>query len=431
MRTGRRKDEQDRQGPEKIPRPERLRVLGAEFFKFWMAESVSALGSQVTQLALPLVAALTLHATSQQLGFVMAAETAPSIGIGLLAGAWVDRFDRRFVLIGARATSAALLALIPGGAFLGIVSMPYLYILAALLGAVTTLDVASRAYLTELVGRKLLTRANASLEATSAAAAVVGPGIAGVLIQTFSPPVALLADSASYLASAGLIFRIRVRSQPSHGENSSLWGDIREGLAFVYAARLLRWVTVIWGTQTLVGTIVGPVFILYVIRVLGLDATLLGIMGAAGALGALAGSVLLPRVLSRLGFGRTLLLATTELAVSPFLILTAKPPLATRFLTIILVVGVAVGGLGSVQVSVLLSTLRQMITPRRLLGRVFATHRLIFGIVGVGGAILGGFLGGTIGLYASLVVVAGLRPILLICLALSPLAKIKSILELQ
>jgi MFS family permease len=155
-----------------------------DFLNLWAGETISLVGSQLSLLALPLVAVLTLQATSVQMGVLQAAQYAPFLLIGLPAGAWVDRLRRRPILIGANLGRAMLLATVPLLAFLGLLRIEHLLALAFLVGILTVFfDVAYQAFLPALVRREDLVEGNSKLEASRSFAQVAGPNLGGILVQ--------------------------------------------------------------------------------------------------------------------------------------------------------------------------------------------------------------------------------------------------------
>src|SRR2546421_4254706 len=175
--------------------------LGDDFTKLWSALSISLMGSAITTLALPLIAARTLGASAFQMGVLAAASQAPFLFFSLPAGAWVDRMRRRPVLIASDLASALLLLSIPIAAIFG--TPPYLQLCAVAFGVGTftvLTDVAHYAYVPTLVGRRQLTQCNSRLQISHSVANTGGPGVAGVLIQLLGAPIAVLTDAISFLA---------------------------------------------------------------------------------------------------------------------------------------------------------------------------------------------------------------------------------------
>ena len=142
-----------------------------EFLKFWAASAISDVGSQITALAVPLIAALTLDATPWQMGLLAAAGSAPILLVGLFAGVWADRVRRRPVLIAADLGRAALLLIVPLAAVSGVLRIELLYAVLLLTGALTVLfDVADMSFLPSLVTTDRIVEGNTKLKSTSSAA---------------------------------------------------------------------------------------------------------------------------------------------------------------------------------------------------------------------------------------------------------------------
>ena len=170
------------------------------FLRLWTASAISDIGSQVSALALPLIAALMLDATAWQMGLLSAAESAPTLLVGLFAGVWVDRRRRRSVMIAADLGRAALLLIVPLASVLGVLRIELLYAVALSAGALSVLfDVSHLSYLPSLVDRDRLVEGNSKLEVTASIAQVVGPGAGGVLVKLVGAPLAVLVDAVSYV----------------------------------------------------------------------------------------------------------------------------------------------------------------------------------------------------------------------------------------
>lgn len=184
-----------------------------DFLRLWAAQTLSRFGSQITFLALPLAAVLVLDATPMQVGILTAAGGLPALVIGPLVGAWVDRRHRRPVLIAADWGRAALLLAVPTMAVLDVLRIEFLYLLAFGLGAMGLFfDVAYRSFLPVLAGRARIVEANSKLEVSRSAAEIAGPAAGGALVQLVTAPIALMADSITFLASALLLHGVRTPS---------------------------------------------------------------------------------------------------------------------------------------------------------------------------------------------------------------------------
>jgi MFS family permease len=378
-----------------------------DFTKLWLGETVSQIGTQVTQFALPLVAILTLRATVFQVGVLNALRFVPVIVVAVLAGVLLDRRRRRPVLIACSLGSAVLIGLVPLSSATGLLSMSLLYAVAVLAGTLTVcFDVGALSYVPFLVERRHLTESNSKLQASIAFAGIAGPGLAGLLIGLITAPVTLAVDAVSYLFSALGLVSIRKREpepQDAH-QRPSLGRSIAEGFHAVYGTRLLRVLLAQSATLNVGFGAVSTVFTVYAVRVLGLTPAKLGIAMAALQAGALLGALTAARVKRALGLGRAMAVAILGVSGGPLLLLVPHDagPAAMGFL----IAAWLAHGCGICIWNVNTITLRQAVTPMRLLARMNATYRmLLFGALPAG-AMAGGLLGSALGLRTALVISA-------------------------
>jgi MFS family permease len=375
-----------------------------DFLKLWGGETISLLGTQVTVLALPLTAVLTLDASAGELGLLNAARFAPFIAVILFAGVWVDRRRRRPILVHANLGRAALIALVPVAAFTDSLRMELLYAVGFLVGILTVFfDVAYQSYLPSLISRAHLTAGNSRLEASRSAAEVGGPGIGGVLVQLLSAPYALLADAVSFLVSGLTLASIRTdEPAPVPGSQPRTWSAIREGFVFTFRDRYLRAIAGEAATFNLFEQAIMTVFVIYAVRELELTAGLLGLIISVGAAGALVGAVIAPYPLRRYGLGPTIVGSMVIACTVPL----ALPAIEGSRTTVVLLFGLTffVWGLALAVSNVHVVSLRQATTPDHLLGRMNASYRFFtYGAIPIG-AVIGGFLGDAIGLRPTLLV---------------------------
>ena len=386
--------------------PQRTGLLqDRDFVRFWSGETVSLAGAQVTDFAVLLIAIVTLQASPFEIGLLNVARYTPYLVLSLFAGVWFDRHRRRPVLIASSLTRAALIALIPLASLLGVLSMAWLYVIGFLVGALTVVfDIGSLTYIPGLVDRRHLTEANGKIQSSYSLAAIAGPGLAGLLVGILTAPLALFVNTASYLFSALALSLIR-RPEPepaTPAARTSVFASIGEGLRAVVGNRMLRDLATQSATFNLFENAVTTLFAIYAVRQLGLNAGQLGIVIGAGAVGALLGAVLCDRVTRFVGLGRTLRLATLIACTVPLLLL--LPRGSGLFALLALAAIWAVNGAHLAIFNVNAVTLRQTITPARLLGRMNASYRLIlFGTIPLG-ALVGGGLAGAFGLHAGLAI---------------------------
>ena len=398
------------------------------FLRLWTASAISDIGSQVSALALPLIAALMLDATAWQMGLLSAAESAPTLLVGLFAGVWVDRRRRRSVMIAADLGRAALLLIVPLASVLGALRIELLYAVALAAGALTVLfDVSHLSYLPSLVDRDRLVEGNSKLEVTASIAQVVGPGAGGVLVKLVGAPLAVLVDAVSYVASALFLLAIRVAEPPpaTPGERPGIAAAIGEGLRAVLTHPLLRVLAGCSATTNLFGRMFLAVYILYMARDLGLSAVGVGAVFATGGLGSLAGALVAGPATRRFGPGPTMIGAQLVFGLTGILV-----PLAMLVprAAIAMVVAAEFGQWMSVIVYYVNAvSVRQALTPDRLRGRVNATMRFIAGGMLPIGALIGGALGTILGLPVTLVVAAFGMLLAVLWLYLSPVRALRAL----
>jgi MFS family permease len=371
-----------------------------DFRQLFLADTISQVGSQLSLLALPLLAVVTLHATPFEVGALAACDTAAFLLIGLPAGAWVDRVRRRDVLIAGDLARAALLGSVPAAWALGVLAMPQLYVVGLLTGVCTVFfDVAYQSYLPHLVGRANLVEGNAKLEAVRGVTQVGGPTVAGLLIQWLTAPYAVLLDAVSFVGSALFVGLIRRREErPGRAPGAHLGREIAEGLRFVLGNRLLRAIATCTGTSNLFTGVTGAMVIVLLARDLRLPAAAIGFFFSAAAVGGLLGALSATAIARRLGQGPTIWISIA--ATAPFGLLV--PPAQRGWLLWLAAVGFLVIWFGAVVYNITQVSFRQGLTPERLLGRMNATMRfLVWGTVPLGG-LLGGALGSLIGVRPAL-----------------------------
>lgn len=374
-----------------VPPGSRWGLLARRDFRLlWAGEGVSRLGSAVTAVALPLVAVVTLDAGPAAAGLLSAAVWLPWLLFGLPAGVWVGRWSRRAVLVRCDLVSALLYASVPAAAWLGVLTLAQLLVVALLAGtAAVFFGAAYQAYLPELVRPEELTEGNAKLQGSASAAQVAGPGLAGLTVQVFGAAAGLLVDAASFLAAAALLALIRRGREPERragwagrdgvsggsragASGGSLGGDVREGLAFIrrdpYLRALLRYGAA--ANFALAGY--QAVAVLFLLREVGAAPAAVGWLAAAGACGGVLGAALARPVGRRYGTARGTRFVLS--AATPFGLLL---PLAGPGAGLVpYAVGSAVMVAGVVSANVVFGGFRQSYAPPVLLSRVVATSQV-------------------------------------------------------
>jgi MFS family permease len=384
------------------------RELGVDYWRLWTSSGLSNMADGVVKVALPLVA---LHYTRSPglIAGLAFAFTLPWLVFALPAGAVSDRSDRRRAMIGMNLIRAALLGGLAVTAAVGAESIWALYVVAVAVGTAETIyDTSAQSILPQLVDRDALPRANGRLFGMEVAAnQFIGPPLAGVLAAS-GAVLAFVTPTALWLVAVAMLWRVRGSFRPSQAERggarSSIRAEIGEGLQFLRSQRLLRRFAAMTGAFNFATNAVFAIFVLYAVgpsSAMGLSQTSFGLLLTTDAAGSLAGSFLAESLQRRLGRARTL---TVGLIAAAALVgisaLTANPYLigAVFFL----------GGVGNVIANVVMVSLRQSITPDRLLGRVNSCYRLLaWGTMPIGAAV-GGVLAEAVGLRPVFVVMGAI-----------------------
>ncbi|MDP9841270.1 MFS transporter [Streptosporangium lutulentum] len=395
------------------------------FMRLFGADTISQFGTQVSLLALPLVAVLALQASEFETGLLVAAETAAFLLVGLPAGVWVDRMRRRRILIISDLVRGALLASVPIAWWFGGLTLPHLYGVALCMGLATVFfDISYQSYLPSLVGRERLVDGNAKLEIVRTTAGVAGPGLGGLLVQVLTAPVAVLADAISFLGSALFLWRIdAVEQVPDRAARRSLTKEIGEGLRFVATHRILRMIAASTATANFSGGMTAAVEMIFLARVLELSPGVIGLLFSAGALGGLSSAAVVGVVGRRVGTARIIWLSV--LVTSPFMLLIPLTEPGWRIL--LFAVAMFMSGVGAVLYNVGQVSFRQSVTPEHMLGRMNATMRfVVWGTIPLGG-LAGGALGEFFGARTTLWISAVLALLALVPLLLSPLRTMRDL----
>ncbi|HLY93947.1 MAG TPA: MFS transporter [Gaiellaceae bacterium] len=370
-----------------------------DFLKLWTGQSISELGSQVSQLAIPWLAAFGLHASPIEFSLLGVLGFLPFILFALPAGVWVDRLRRRQILIAGDASRAVLLSLIPILWAAGVLQIWHLLVLQFVIGVFTVFfDVAYQSYLPALIERDHLIDGNSKLQLTVSVAQVAGPSASGGLIAAITAPYAIVLDAISFIASTVFMLRMKHREELPElipgTARPKMWPQVKEGLRWVVGNRYLRPIAACTGTSNFFGNILFSIALLYMGRSLHLSAVEVGAVFAVGSAGAIAGALTANRLQKRIGVGPAIVSVAVVFSLSGI----AFPLAPHSFPLPVLMLGSALGGFGGVIYNITQVSLRQAITPERLQGRMNAAMRWI-----VWGTIpLGGLLGGSIGQWIDL-----------------------------
>lgn len=367
--------------------------------RLWTSILISSFGGQVTLLALPLSAAVLLHASPTQMGALTAAEIVPFALFSLPTGVWLDRVRKLPVYIVGEMTISATVASVPLAWWFGWLSMQWLYIVGFVIGAVnTTAGSAAQIVLTQLVPRERLVEAHAKNALASSTAEVTGPATAGALIKLTGAPLALLADAVLLMVSSSILRGVPLKETPSPS-NARFWPSMRAGLAFVRGHRLLLAMASCVGIWQMCNQSAMVVQILFATRNLGLSERGVGLSYVGLGAGTVAASMFGYRIVRRLGPGPTLVLGFA-ISGAGWLVLAAAP--LNRLGIAAYALMLMSYGVGAVFIFVNFLSLRQSVTPGPLLGRMTSTMRWLILLPAGPGALLGGWLGQAFGLRTAL-----------------------------
>jgi MFS family permease len=363
-----------------------------DFLKLWTGQSISEVGSQVSQLALPWLAAVGLHASPFEFSLLGVLGFMPFILFALPAGVWVDRLRRRHILIVGDAARAGLLIIVPILWATHELRIWHLLVLQFVIGVFTVFfDVAYQSYLPALVEREHLIDGNSKLQLTVGVAQVAGPNLSGVLIAAVTAPYAIVVDAASYIVSSFFMISMRHREEPPKYDDSNprpkMWPQVKEGLDWVVKHPWLRAIAACTGSSNFFSSTLFAIMLLYMVRVLHLSAYEVAAVFAVGSVGSIVASLATNRLNKWLGVGPTIV--WTILVSS---VIGLAYPLAPKSFPLPLLMLANFGfGFGAVAYNITQVSLRQAITPERLQGRMNAAMRwIVWGPIPLGTLFGGG-----------------------------------------
>lgn len=402
-------------------------IKDRDFAKLWFGLTAANFGSQVNYFAISLTAVSVLGASSLQMGYIGVANYAPYVFFTLFVGVLVDRMDRRTLMVVANVSRASIVSLIPITALAGVLNLGLMYVVVFFTAVITVFfELSYQSYVPAVVGTANLVEANGKIQAISSASQIAGPGLAGVLVQLITAPLTLLGDSLSYVAAAGAFFSISKREGPvKEGGRGGVFRGIREGMSLVVRDPFLRGLAGEASTFNMLSTGVETILVLYFVQVLGFSPLAIGVVVAMGSVGSILGGAAAHRLSARIRLGRAMVLSYL-VACAPSVGFALAGGGVGRALVVSGLTFVALG-FGTSLSQVYVWSLRQAITPPRLLGRMNAAYRFIVTGVGVVGAPLGGVLGAILGLRAAIGAMALLELAALLWVVSSPIPRLASL----
>jgi MFS family permease len=401
-----------------------------EFVKLWAGQTISVFGDQITLLALPLAAVLTLDASPFEMGLLATLGWLPHLLFSLQAGVWIDRRGRRRqTMIAADLGRAVVLATVPAAYAFDALTIEQLYAVTFAVGSLSVLfDLAWSTLFVSIVDRTDFVEANSKLFQSRALSYVAGPSLAGGLVQLLRAPLAILVDALSFVGSAVFLTRIRATEPAAdHDPSVPFRTRLSVGLRFIFRNEIFRASLASFATVNFFNLMFGALFILYATRELGVRPGVLGLILAVGAVGGVIGAVAAPRVSRSIGIGPALILGSF-LFPAPILLV---PAAGGPHWLVVLMLGLAEFGssVGVMVLDVNGNSLQAALTPDRLRARVSGAHRTInYGVRPIG-AFLAGLLASWVGIRTTLWIAAGGATLGVLWLLPSPIPSLRELPE--
>jgi MFS family permease len=409
----------------------RSRLLrNREFLKLWSGQTISVFGDQITLLALPLAAVLTLDASAFEMGLLTTLEWLPHLLFSLHAGVWIDhRGRRRQTMIAADIGRAVVLASVPVAYVFDALTMPQLYVVAFLAGTLSVFfDLSWSVLFVSIVPRGDFVDANSKLFQSRSLSYVAGPFLAGAMVQALKAPFALGADALSFVGSALFLGRIRaVEPEPQVDASERLRTRLWAGMRFIFRVPVMRASLLAFSTINFFNLMFSALFVLYATRELHVRPGELGFILGAAAVGGLLGAAGAPRLSRRIGVGPSLMVGTVLFPLPLMLVPAAAGP---KWLVLtMLFVAEFFSALGVMILDVNGNSINAAFSPDRMRARITGAHRVInYGVRPVG-AFLAGVLGDAIGLRPTLWVATGGAALAILWLIPSPVPALHELPE--
>ena len=362
-----------------------VRKFNSDFWKYWTGQTISNLGSSITLFALPLLI-YKLSGSALDLGIASAATFLPYLLFGLILGAWVDRVNRKRMMIGTDIGRALIIASIPLLFAFGLLTVWWIYIVAFIHATLTICFEAGQfAAIPSLVNQDDLVTANGRIQASYSGASIAGPLLAGVLVTTIPLAALLLIDAFSFLVSSFSLALIKIGFNTDEKRApTSIRSDVAEGLRYVFSNPVLRNISIMMALVNFVGTTTYAQLIFFAkVRLQATDfkASLLYSAGSLGVviLALAAGPLRKHWSFSTVALGALMLEGILTVVFS-----------LMRMYWAAVVLWTLIGGLG-ILFNINTSSLRQTIVPNHLLGRVVSIASVLAWSAIPLGSLLGGF----------------------------------------
>jgi len=374
------------------------------FRRYFVGQSVSLLGDQISVIALPLTAVLALHATPGQMGALTTAYLLPNLLFSLHAGVWVDRSGRRReVMLASDVARGLLTATIPIAFAFHELTWPHLYVVSFLLGCASVFFFVSYGgFFQTIVAREHYIEANTLLNGSRGFSFLAGTSLGGILVQLFHGPFALAIDAVSFLWSAVFLGRIDAEDAPGAARET---GGIGTGLRWIRRNAVMRAELLGVATINFFNFVYWTLFMLYASRYLGVAPATIGIVIGVAAAGTLVASALTGRIARAIGVGPAFLIGCFLFPAPLLLVPAARGPhwLVVAFLF----TAEFISGVGLMLLDILAGTIQAGLVPPSVRSRVSGAFMVVNYGVRPLGTTIGGILGTAIGVHTTLWIGAG------------------------
>jgi len=399
-----------------------------QFRNLLWGQTSATFGAVVLEVALPLLAAVTLNASPAQMGLLATLQTLPWLVITLFAGVWIDRGSPKRIMTWANYGRGLLLLSIPLGQLLGWLSIEWLWVVAFAYGLLRVFfDLSVSTFVPSIIEREQLVAANSQLESSRQVATVAGPGLAGILVQAIGAPFTILFNALLYWGSAFLINHIPSAETQKVRSPRLMFSEIGEGLRLVLGDAYLRALVMSSATFNLHIGMLAALQILFLNRTLDIPPAWIGLVFGVVGLGALVGALTAARFAAWLGSGGIIIRMQLISSLSGVLFaLVVAPPIAAAFMVSLILFIKAVS---TVVRNVNAVSIRQARTPKHLLGRVGGTSQFVGIGLGSLGGILGGLLAEWLGIRGATLVAGLIAMLSFIWLFFSPIRSLQGLPE--
>lgn len=424
---------QQSRGGVKVPRSLRERLksiagtLGKRNFRlFWIGETTSQVGTAISSVVIPLVGVSVLHAATFAIALLTAATWLPWLVFGLPAGAWVDRYQKRTLMITCDVVSLLLLVSIAVSEWLKILTVAQLLVVALLTGLVSVFfKAAFQAYIPQVLQRDELIDGNAKLQSSAAFATVSGPGIGGAVAQFLGIATGVLLDAASFAVSAVCLLATHsAEPEPKARPRRHIGQEIRDGVRFLRHDPYLLPLAAFTSTLSLGVSSSDSLIIVFFVRTLGVNSTVTGVVIGLMGVGGLFGAFISARLVRKYGSARAMIICRALLASALLL------PLTTRGVGLLFSAGWLTVNAGIASGNIISASFRQARCPVEMRGRISATYyTMTYSCMAIGGA-FGGVLGTFLGVRAALWVTCGIVAFASAILFFSPVRKLRELPEM-